>query len=72
MVAATSPIVRPVDYFGSSRMLERKGPPKRVEMPAKAHDAEVARRLAASAGSSLIWGLGPMRRRAKSRIGREI
>ena len=45
LYAATAPDVVPGDYFGPSGRGERKGPPTRVGMSARARDAAVGERL---------------------------
>ena len=45
MLAATSPNVQKLDYYGPSRMMEMKGPPKPARLPRRARDGDVARRL---------------------------
>lgn len=45
MLAATAPGVEKLDYYGPSQMMQQKGPPKRVKLPHRAEDDDVARRL---------------------------
>ena len=45
LLAATGREVKKLDYYGPSKMLEQKGPPKLVRVPRRASDNEVAKRL---------------------------
>ena len=45
VLVATAPYVQKLDYYGPSKMMEMRGPPKPARFPRRAKDDDVARRL---------------------------